>query len=104
MAPIITTSQLTATSVTVSWTQPQFSFTPVSYTVTLSQRTGQGDMLCTDLADVRDTMIAGESMEFTELEEFSIYDTQVRASFVELGQMVIRPGRIAITTLSAGME
>ena len=37
LQPTIITPSLMATSVTVSWTQPPFSFTPVGYTVTLAR-------------------------------------------------------------------
>ncbi len=99
LQPNVATSSLTATSVTVSWTPPPFSFTPVDYTVTLTRVTGRG--LCTLYEDSRPPVIATvTSMEFTGLQEFSIYRVTVTARFSEFGLSPTAPSTIEFTTLS----
>ena len=85
-APSISTSSLTATSVTVSWTQPPFSFTPVGYVVTLTRVMGSGQALCTTVEDSRTPVsTSATSLDFTDLEEFSTYAVTVTATIVEFG-------------------
>ena len=106
LPPTITTSSLMAISVTVSWTLPPFSFTPVGYTVTLTRVTGSGQILCTGVEDSRPTvttMPTVTSMEFTSLHEFSTYRVTVTASFSALGLSPTTSASIVFTTLSACM-
>ncbi len=103
LAPSITTSSLTARSVTVSWTQPPFSFNPVSYTVTLTRVTGSDQVLCPGVKDSRAPITtAATSWTFTLLEEFSTYHVEVIARFMEFSLSVTVPAEITFTTLSAG--
>ncbi len=103
--PSITISSLTATSVTVSWTQPPFSFTPVSYTVTLRRHTGSDQVLCTGVEDSRAPITtAATSWTFSLLEEFSTYCVEVIARFMEFSLSVTVPATITFTTLSAGIS
>ncbi len=86
MPPNVATPSLTATSVTVSWTQPPFSFTPVDYTVTLTRVTGSG--LCSTVEDNRPPVtitLPVTSMAFTDLQEFSVYTVTVTTRFSEFG-------------------
>ena len=73
---IITTSSLTATSVTISWSpQPaQFRLPVVEYTVSLTRVTGSGQALFPQVVDSRLTVTTTDtSMSFTDLEEFSTH-------------------------------
>ena len=82
LSPNITTSSLTATSVTVSWSQRPFSFTPVGYEVVLSRVTGFGQVLCFGVPDYRDSIgTSRTSQDFNNLEEFSTYRVIVTATF-----------------------
>ncbi len=84
LAPNVATSSLTATSVTVSWTQPPFSFTPVDYTVTLTRVTGSRQVLCSTVEDSRPPVTITPpvtSMELTRLHRFSGYQVRVTARF-----------------------
>ena len=81
LPPVVTPSP-TATSVTITWTQPEFSFPVVDYTVSLTRVTGSGQVLCPSVMDSRPsvtTMATVTSMEFTGLQEFSVYTVTVTA-------------------------
>ena len=95
-------SSLTATSATVSWTQPTLSLPVVQYLVTLSRVLG-GQVLC---PSVEDSILAvttnDAAMVFTDLEEFSNYSVTVTAMFVVSGVPTNRSAEVAFITLSAG--
>ena len=79
LAPDLSLSMLTATSVSVSWTQPMFSFDVQSYEVLLTRLT-----LCDTITDRRGprTISANAVMElFEDLEEFITYRASVTANF-----------------------
>ena len=106
MAAIITTSSLTATSVTISWSpQPaQFRLPVVDYTVSLTRVTGSGQVLCTPVVDSRPAVTATDtSMSFTGLEEFSTYTVTVTTTFNVFGSNMDVASDIMFTTPSAGM-
>ena len=88
---------------TLSWTQPPFSFTPVDHTVTLTRVTGSGQVLCTGVEDSRAPVIMeNRSVDFNGLEEFSTYHIQVSARFMR-GFLTFRgDGGLDFLTLSAG--
>ncbi len=101
LPPNVATPSLTATSVTVSWTQPPLSLTPVDYTVELMRVTGSG--LCTSVEDSRPQvtiMPTVTSMEFTSLQEFSTYRVTVTARFSGFGLSLTAPSSMQFTTLS----
>ena len=103
---MITTSSLTTVSATVSWTQGSFSFTPVSYNVTLTRVTGSSQVLCTKVMDSRPsvtTMPTISSMEFIGLHEFSVYRIKVTARFSAFDLSPASPATMEFTTLSSGM-
>ncbi len=96
------TSSLTATSVTLSWTQATNSLPAESYTVSLTRMTGDDNGMCALPNDARSMMIippGTTSMEFTNLAEFSAYTFTV--STVALGD-TSNPSSIVFITLSAG--
>ena len=73
----ITFSSLTATSVTISWTQPPFSLPMDEYRVELRRVTG-ARQLCTMVEDYRSKMTSSTStVEFTNVHEFSIYNVTI---------------------------
>ncbi len=95
-------SSLTATSVTLSWTQAINSLPAESYTVSLTRQTGDDNGMCVLPNDTRSMMNippSTTSMEFTNLAEFSAYTFTV--STVALGN-TSGPSSIIFTTLSAG--
>ena len=99
ITPVVTTSSLTATSVTISWTQPEFML-PAPYTVSLTRVTGSGQVLCPSVQDVRPAVTtSGNSTSFTSLEEFSVYMVTVS---ITVGTNT-RAASKEFTTLSASM-
>ena len=81
---MISISSLTATSVSVSWDQPAFSFTPIDYTVSLTRVTGEDQALCSDLEDNRPELTTDvTAFNFTSLKEFSTYTVTIVAQFLE---------------------
>ena len=103
---IITTSSLTATSVTISWSpQPaQFRLPVVEYTVSLTRLTGSGQALCPQVVDSRLTVTTtNTSMSFTDLEEFSTYTVIVTTTFNVFGSNMDVASDMMFTTPSAGM-
>ena len=106
-AAIVTTSSLTATSVTISWSpQPaQFHLPVVEYTVSLTRVTGSGQTLCTQVVDSRQAVTTIDtSMSFTGLEEFSNYTVTVTTTFNVFGSNMDVASDMIFTTLSASME
>ena len=104
---IITTSSLTATSVTISWSpQPaQLHLPVVEYTVSLTRVTGSGQVLCTQVVDSRPAVTTTDtSMSFTGLEEFSTYTVTVTTTFNVFGSNMDVASDMMFTTPSAGMD
>ena len=103
----VTTSSLTATSVTISWSpQPaQFRLPVVEYTVSLTRVTGSGQALCPHVIDSRSAVTTTDtSMSFTGLEEFSTYTVTVTTTFNVFGSnMTEVADDMMFTTPSAGM-
>ena len=106
-AAIITTSSLTATSVTISWSpQPaQFRLPVVENTVSLTRVTGSNQTLCTQVMDSRPAVTTTDtSMSFTGLEEFSTYTVTVTTTFIVSGSNMDVASDMMFTTPSASME
>ena len=103
LLPVVSIPSLTATSVTVSWTQPEFSLPVVQYTVSLTQVTGSGQVLCPSNSDQRPAVITNStSTSFTGLEEFSVYVVTITTiAFSEFAPPSIV--RMDFTTLSHGI-
>ena len=103
---IITTSSLTATSVTISWSpQPaHFHLPVVEYTVSLTRVTGSGQALCTQVVGNRLTVTTSDNLiSFTDLEEFSTYTVTVTTTFNVFGSNMDVTSDIMFTTSSAGV-
>ena len=104
-AAVVTTSSLTATSVTISWSpQPaQFHLPVVKYTVSLTRVTGNGQALCTRSSYGQQTT-TDTSMSFTGLEEFSTYTVTVTTTFNVSGSNMDVVSDMMFITQSAGMD
>ena len=107
LAPDISEVSAAATSVTIMWTQPQFSREVTSYTITVSARDNTGmercsgyvedDRIASTQPSVSTTMLAG-------LEEFREYRVTVLATFTS--EFVTNPtaesSSMNFATLGAG--
>ena len=105
LVPVISIMSLTSTSVIITWTQPEFSLPVISYTVSLSRVTGSGQALCTGYMDTRPsvtTMASVTSMNFMDLQEFSIYSVTVTARFSASFSNSPKTVSMEFTTPSAG--
>ncbi len=103
LPPNVTLSSLKATSVTVSWTQPPLSFTPVNYTVTLTRVPESGQQPCTEVAYDSETSLTNmTTINFTGLHEFSDYSVTVTAWFNEFDLSLSSNSSMEFTTLSNG--
>ena len=100
---IVTTSSLTATSVTISWSpQPaQFHLPVVEYTVSLIRLTGSGQALCTQFTDSRLSVMTTFAIAFTGLEEFSNYIVTVTTTFNVFGSNMDVASDMLFATQSA---
>ena len=79
-APTITSSSITATSVTITWSQPEGSLAADDYTISLQRLTGSNRQLCPTITDSRQmTTTTTTEICFTNLQEFSIYTVTVTA-------------------------
>ena len=107
MEPNVSMSLVTATSVTLSWTQPAFSL-PVQYVVEMTRPANQA--LCaeetppTESGPVDSAVDEVLTMNFTGLQEHSVYmaTVTVRQSGFLLEPLVL--GRVEFTTVSAGVH
>ena len=103
MNPTIVVLSLSATSASLSWSQPQFSLPVVEYTVSLTRVTGSGQTLCPSLEDNGPAVATtGNSISFTDLEEFSSYRVTVTAVYDAFGVTRMASSNEGFTTLSAG--
>ena len=80
-APTITSSSITATSVTITWSQPEGSLAADNYTISLQRLTGNNRQLCPTITDSRPitTTTTTTQTSFINLQEFSIYTVTVTA-------------------------
>ena len=98
----ITFSSITATSVTVSWTQPPFSLPMDEYRVEL-RRVTNARQLCTMVEDSRSRTTSGTStVDFSNLQEFSIYYVMITAILPSGFNATLTPTE-EFTTKAAGM-
>ena len=106
LEPVISLSPPTATSVTVSWTQPPFSFPVASYGVFVTRVTGSGpQQLCQIVSNVTRTHSANDTTElFEDLLELSTYRARVRVNFqsASFGSVPSVFAETEFTTQSAG--
>ena len=93
-------SSLTATSVTISWTQPVGGLTVDIYRVTLTTRTSSG--MCIAVGHTREETTTSTSIVIDGLEGNSIYTVTVSAVNNE-SNLINTTSKLAITTPAAGM-
>ncbi len=82
MPPEVTILMLTATSVTIFWTQPGLSLLVAEYTISLERVTGSG--LCDSIVDnrsIKNISSDNTTVEISHLQEFSTYRVTVTATF-----------------------
>ena len=100
LAPVVTSS-VTATSATIVLSQPMDSLPADQYTVTLTRRTGDGQLLCRYTAGTATMTSFSNSVLFEGLEEFSVYSVSIEARHTFFG--IVEPSNAPdITTLSVG--
>ena len=108
LAPVISEVSAAATSVTIMWTQPQFSREVTSHTITVTARDNNGIGRCSGVVEddhiastqpgVTTTMLAG-------LEEFREYRVTVLATFTSgfgMTNPTAESSSMDFTTLGAG--
>ena len=104
LAPVISGVSATATSVTIMWTQPQFSREVTSYTITVTARSNTGR--CPEYEEADRIVSTQPDMTTTTLavEEFRQYRVTVLATFTS--EFVTNPtaesSSMDFTTLGAG--
>ena len=99
MMPTVMSSSITATSVAITWSQSEGSLAADDYTISLQQLTGSNRQLCSAVVDRRPAVTTtSTSMNFTDLQEFSIYTVRVTARVFD----VLRTSTYEVITLPAG--
>ena len=100
----ITSSSLTATSVTISWTQPQSILQMDEFRVDLIRVTGTRQ-LCIDVEDYKSKMTTSgastPSVDFSHLQEFSIYNVVILVIITNEYNATLTP-TVEFTTKAAG--
>ena len=111
LPPVISTSSTTATSVSITWTQPEFSLPVVGhgYTVTVTRVTGSGQVLCPSFVEEDQSTTTSPSVTtttFTGLQEFSSYTVRVTANFSPAFGLStpMAEESLTFTTLSSGKK
>ena len=109
---IISAPSPTAKSVTITWTQPEFSLPVVGYTVTVTRLltvtrlNGVAEtVLCASYTDSRQPVTTTStvmSVQFTDLQEFSSYRATVTAIFSASFEVTPASSNLDFLTLSAG--
>ena len=97
----------TATSVTITWTQPEFSLPVAGHTVTVTRVTGSGQVLCPLFVEEDQSTTTSPNVTtttFTGLQEFSSYTVRVTAIFSPAFGLssLIATGNIVFITLTSG--
>ena len=105
---IISASLPTAKSVTITWTQPEFSLPVVGYTVTVTRLNGLAETArCASYTESRlpvTTTSTVMSVQFTDLQEFSSYRATVSAMFSATFEVTPASSNMEFTTFSDGMH
>ena len=108
LSSVISTPAPTATSVTITWTQPEFSLPVVGYIVTVTRLNGLAEIVrCASYTESRlpvTTTSTVMSVQFTDLQEFSSYRATVTALFGAIFEATPASSNLEFTTLSAGMK
>ena len=103
LAPVISTPSATATSVTITWTQPEFSLPVTDYTITVTRRSTQ--TLCPSYEEPDQTATTQPdtvSTTISDLQEFSNYRVTVAANYNAFDSTNSTVSSMDFTTLSAG--
>ena len=107
LAPDISEVSAAATSVTIMWTQPQFSREVTSYTITVTARGNNGIGRCSGVNEddrIASTQPGMTTATLADLEEFRTYRVTVLATFTS--EFVTNPtaesSSMDLTTLGAG--
>ena len=107
LPPVISAPSPTATSVTITWTQPEFSLPVVGYTVTVTRLNGLAETVrCASYTESRlpvTTTSTVMSVQFIDLQEFSSYTVTIIAIFSATFEITPASSNLEFTTLSAGM-
>ena len=103
-APTITSSSITATSVTITWSQPEGSLAADDYTISLQRVTGNNRQLCPTITDNRQMTTTTTSISFTNLQEFSIYTVIVTARVFGMSRTSTPHGFITTSTGKTQLE
>ena len=91
------------TSVSLSWSQPDFSLPVVEYAVSLTRVTGSGQTLCPSVQDGRSAVATiGSSVVFADLEEFSAYEISVTALYDVFNRTAVESSILVFNTTTAG--
>ena len=105
LAPVISTLSATATSVTITWTQPEFSLPVTDYSITVTLRSTQ--TLCLSYKEQDQTTTTqpdNMSIILIGLQEFSNYRVTITANFNQFGYTCLgSAASMDFTTTSAGM-
>ena len=108
LQPLISPLLTTATSATISWTQPAFSLPVVGYTVTVTRLNGLAETVrCASYTESRQPVTTTStvmSVQFTDLQEFSSHRATVTAVFSATFEVTPASKNLEFTTLSAGMK
>ena len=111
MAPVISAPSPTATSVTITWTQPEFSLTVDGYIVTVTRVTGSNNQVLCPLFVEEDqstnTSPSVMTTTFTGLQEFSSYLVRVTVNLSPafgLPGAIMATGSATFATLSSGKQ
>ena len=112
LPPVISPlSSLTATSVTITWTQPDsksdFNIPVQMYTVSVTRVNGMAAARCASYTESRlpvTTTSTVMSVQFTDLQEFSNYRATVTAMFSATFEITPASSNLEFTTLSAGKK
>ena len=104
----MSTPSPTATSVTITWTQPEFEYNipVVGYTVTVTRLNGLAETVrCASYTESRQPVTTTStvmSVQFTGLQEFSSYRVTVTAMFSATFGVTYVSSSMEFSTLSAG--
>ena len=109
LPPVVSAHLPTVRSVTITWTQPEFSLPVVGYRVHVTRRTGSNSqVLCPSFVEEDQSTTTSPSVTtstFTGFQEFSIYTVRVTANFSPafgLPGALMATGSEIFTTLSSG--
>ena len=108
LPPVISRPSPTASSVTITWTQPEFSLPVVGYTVIVTRLNGLAETVrCNLYTESRQPITTTSTIMpvlFTGLQEFSNYTATVTVMFSTTLEVTPASSNLEFTTLSDGMK